>query len=336
MLLSCGAGALCCLTLAAAPADDARFHPPGMRAWDFWYAQHEGVYHAFFLQAPDCAPEPREVPGVPHVGHASSADLVHWTNHGPCLVPQGGTWNDLAIATGSVVRHDGRWWMLFSGRGSRQSGIGLAVSDDLFAWEKVGDGPVVSFGDTFDGEWQGEPLRWRGLADPYVYPEAVDGWYYLALNSRVEGAPISESGCLTMMRSRDLVAWEPHSVMAWPRLWERLETPQVWPHDERWYVVFGGAHDHGLPEGYLAQVPPEVQALKTRGNYVYAADKLAGPYGPVGRWWLLLPDGLWHYIPKVIEGPDGREVLLTMSGYKLSKPYPVSYAEDGSVELAMP
>jgi predicted GH43/DUF377 family glycosyl hydrolase len=40
-------------------------------------------------------------------------------------------------ATGSVVRgDDGRWYMWFTSKGSKNSGIALAVSDDLTTWEK--------------------------------------------------------------------------------------------------------------------------------------------------------------------------------------------------------
>jgi len=152
--------------------------------------------------------------------------------------------------------------MLYTGRGSKVSGLGLAVSDDLMAWRKVGDGPVVLLGKPFPGEWEGKPLQWVGLADPYLYPEPVDGWYYLVLNSQVVGEPISTSGCLTTMRSHDLQTWEPHSVLAFPRLFERLETPQLWRHGNRWYLYFGGAHDHGVPERFLAEAPEEVSTSR--------------------------------------------------------------------------
>ncbi|PJB62732.1 MAG: hypothetical protein CO096_24460, partial [Armatimonadetes bacterium CG_4_9_14_3_um_filter_66_14] len=160
------------------------YHPPGMWCWDFWFAKQSDAYHAFYLEAPFCLGDPQRMHGNQHVGHATSPDLIHWTNQGPAAVPILGTWNDLSIATGSVVAHGGKWWMLYTGRGSKVSGLGLAVSDDLMAWRKVGDGPVVLLGKPFPGEWEGKPLQWVGLADPYLYPEPVDGWYYLVLNSQ--------------------------------------------------------------------------------------------------------------------------------------------------------
>ena len=311
-----------------------RYAPPGMWAWDFWFIQHQGTYHAFHLQAAKCLGEPRLMHGNQHVGHASSTDLLRWTYHGPAAVPILGTWNDRSIATGSCVAHDGNWWMVFTGVGSKVCGIGLAVSPDLMEWRKVGDGPVVLLGQRFEGRWKGERVEWTGLADPYVFPEPVDGWFHMVINSRVAGVPIHESGCLTTMRSRDLVTWEPHAVLAWPRWFERLETPQLWPHGGSWYLYFGGAHDAPMPEEYRNTLPA---GIGSRGNYVFRSDRLEGPFEPVGQWRLELPRGEWGYIAKVLTGPDGRDVmLLTGSDQALSRPYPVTYLPDGSVRLCPP
>lgn len=320
---------------ADATSPPALYHPPGMWAWDFWFARQGDTYHAFYLQAPFCLVEPMLKHNHQHVGHATSRDLWHWVNQGPALVPVQGTWNDLSIATGSTVAHDGRWWMVYTGRGSKGGGIGLAVSDDLMQWRKVGEGPVVPLGARFDGTWQGRPVQWVGLADPYIYPEPVDGWFHMIINSRMVGAPLNQSGCLTTMRSRDLKTWEPHAVLAYPQWWERLETPQLWRRGDRWYLYFGGAHDHELPEKFTADVPPEVRAMTRRGNFVFTSDRMDGPYEPRGTWWLKLPDGQWGYIAKVLPDPEGRDVLLIAIGSKLSAPYPVTYDPDGSVRLGL-
>lgn len=309
------------------PEDPELFRPPGMVTNDNWFAQSGDTFHAFYLQRPAGAGE--AAVGHPNVGHATSTDLWHWVDHGPALVPLRGTWNDLSIATGSVARHEGRWWMVFTGRGSRFSGVGLAVSDDLYRWEPVGDGPVVPCGQAFDGVWQGEALQWVFLADPYLYPEPVDGWMYMALNSRVLGAPLVESGCVTLMRSRDLRSWEPAAVLSYPRWFERMETPQLWQHDGHWYLYFGGAHDAGVPGSFTAVAG--VTGKVARGNYVFHADRLDGPYTPRGQWRLTLPDPRWWYIAKVLPGPGGREVLIATMQEGISPPFLVSYAEDGSL-----
>jgi len=314
------------------------YAPPGMWTNDNWFVRDGDTFHAFYLQVPaaigNLGDWSRRA-GWQHVGHATSTDLVRWTDHGPALVAVRGTWNDDSIATGSIARFDDRWWMVFTANG-RAHGVGLAVSDDLMTWEKVGEGPVIPFDRPYEGAWQGQPLQWRGCADPYLYPEPLDGWRYVVINAQAIGAPLEESGCLATMRSRDLLTWEPGPVLLYPRWFERLETPQLWMRGGRWYLYFGGAHDHDLPPRYLAEVPEEVAKLGRRVNCVFIADTFEGPYEPVGKWWINLPDGRGGYIHKVFPDPDGNDVLITTTGTQLSRPYPVAYGADGQLVLGMP
>ena len=314
------------------------YAPPGMWTNDNWFAQDGETFHAFYLQVPaaigNLSDWSRRA-GWQHVGHATSTDLVHWTDHGPALVAVRGTWNDDSIATGSIARAEGRWYMVFTAVG-RALGVGLAVSDDLMTWEKVGEGPVIPFDRAYEGLWQGRPLVWRGCADPYLYPEPIDGWWHLVLNAQAVGAPLEQSGCLATMRSRDLLTWEPGPVLLYPEWYERLETPQLWTRDGRWYLYFGGAHDHEIPAKYRAEVPEEVQGLGRRVNCVFISEAFEGPYRPVGQWWIKLPDGRGGYIHKVFPGPDGSDVLITTTGTQLSRPYSVTYGSDGQLVLGLP
>ena len=79
--------------------------------------------------------------------HATSDDLVVWTRHEPVLLPgDPGDCDHAEISEASVVRHDGRWFMVYQCRPERESSrrFALAVSDDLWHWEKVpGDGSPV-------------------------------------------------------------------------------------------------------------------------------------------------------------------------------------------------
>ena len=315
--------------------DPGLFHPPGMRAWDNWFAKEGNVYHAFYLEQASCAKEPLD---RSHVGHASSTDLIHWTNHGPVLVAEKNTWNDRHIATGSAVKHDGKWWMVFTGYGTKTNGVGIAVSDDLMTWKKVGNGPVAPLGEHFDAVWEGKPLKWFGIADPYIYPEPVDSWFYMIINAGVVDAPIGLRGCIASMRSRDLKTWEPVGILSWPQWFERMETPQLWQRDGRWYLYFGGAHDAGLPPEKFVKEAEALTSRKVparqpfRGNYVFMSDRFEGPYVPSSKCWL----DMRGYIIKVIPGPDGKDVLIITQDRKISRPYPVTYAPGGSLVIGKP
>ncbi len=334
VLILGGMGLAACAN--ASGAQPSLFHPAGIHTWDLWFAKQADVYHAFYLQRPAIPGVDSRAVGYPQVGHATSRDLIHWTDCGPILVPEHGTWNDVRIATGSAVARDGRWWIVFSGGGSKTSGIGLSQSKDLMTWTKVGDAPVVPFGKDFQGTWQGKGLTWFPIADPYIYPEPIDGWYYLVANAIVRGDPSETAGCLGMLRSRDLRTWEACAVLSYPKWFERMETPQVWQRGGRWYLYFGGAHDIGLPPQKFAQEAAATTGRKPearqhfRGNFVFTADRLEGPYLPGKNCWLRVPG----YIYKVLPAPDGRDVLLTSQQGGISLPYAVTYSADGSMTVA--
>lgn len=323
-------------TIGAMSMTHADFAPPGMWTNDNWFARSGDIYHAFYLQVPRAIGDDncwKLRQGLQWVGHATSTDLANWTDQGPVIVPIRGTWVE-ALATGSVARCDGRWWMVFTVNAGKP-GVGLAVSDDLMKWELVGDGPVLPSG-VYTGTWQGQPLKWWPCADPYLYPEPVDGWMVMVINAQVEGAPAGEGGCLATMRSRDLKTWEPGPVLLYPQMIERLETPQLWRHGSRWYLCFGAAHDQKeVSAQWRATVPADIKDRR-RVNCVYMSDRWDGGYAPMpGKWWLDAPHpNGGGYIHKVIAGPDGRDRLITTTGnLKLSPPYEVVYGEDGGITL---
>ena len=90
----------------------------------------------------------------------------------PVLLPGGpGECDHAEISEASVVRHDGRWHMVYQCRPERDSSrrFALAVSDDLWTWEKVpGDGTPVF---TPLPEWSGWTEKGRaGVQGPLDHP----------------------------------------------------------------------------------------------------------------------------------------------------------------------
>ena len=323
------------LPMTTSLAQTPLYAPPGMVTNDNWFAKSGDTYHAFYLCVPKCMGDVNDWSQrgkFTEIGHATSKDLVHWTDQGPVVVPIPGTWHS-QLATGSVAQFGGKWWMIYTSAGT-PPGLALAVSDDLMTWKLVGDKPVVPF-QAFDAEWQGKPIKWVPMADPYLYPEPIDGWMVMVINSRVEGAPENSHGCLPTLRSKDMLNWEPGPVLAYPEWVERPETPQLWRHGDKWYLYYGAAHDQ--PEfapKWLAEAPEGIRDHR-RVNCVMVADRFEGPYRHVpGKWWLdRMPDGRGGYIHKVLTGPDGNDVLITTTDGYLSPPYRVVYGDDGSVGL---
>jgi len=77
--------------------------------------------------------------------------------------------------------------------------------------------------------------------------------------------------------------------------------------------------------------------VPARANHVLVSDRLEGPFHDPMDGWKHLPDGRRGYIAKVIEGPDGGDVLLaTVDSSMLSLPYPVRYGPAGVPQIAPP
>ena len=329
--------------LAQADQAPAGFHPPGMWTWDNWFAYDGQRWHAFYLQLAQAVGPDRRWKNndfYKQVGHATSTNLRDWQDEGPALCALSGTWNDRHIATGSVVRHDGRWWMVFTGRGTKADGVGLAVSDDLKTWSAAQDTPLFPLTGTFGGgveagvfasKWEGQTLRWIGISDPYLVTEQMDGWYLMVLCSRVLDVPLAQSGCLTMLRSRDLRHWEEPEIVAWPRCFERMETPQLWKRLEMWHLSFGGVLDGEWVKQNSGALPDAVKNQKSHQNYCYSLDRFAGPADSERLQHIKAPRG--HYIMKVLPLTPEQDLAIFTASDKsnswISPPYPVRYGEKG-------
>ena len=281
------------------------YKPQGKNAWDFWFALSGDTYHAFYLEYPDEKTQPDQAQRHSRqwIGHAESKDLIHWTECPTALREE-----DKGIATGSVIFHEGKWFMLTS-----HQGFSLAESDDLRKWRWSKENPVYH-GEPLEADWQGKRVKFKMLADPYLYPEKRDGYWYATVNSHIEGSPQGERGAQVLVRSKDLRHWEGWKVIAWPKLFERMETAQIWEHNGRWYlysgVVIENAHEKRQP------------------NVIYMASRFEGPYE--AQPWLPGVDN-W-YIGKRVVTREGKEVFLAGQNYRsLSRPVSIEYAADGRV-----
>ena len=121
---------------------------PDKWVWDFWLARDAQQHHVFYLQAPRSLRRSELRHHNASIGHAVSSDLRRWRVLPDALHPgPPGSWDDLATWTGSVIEHDGRWHMLYTGINRSEGGliqrIGLAVSEDLTHWSKHPANPVL-------------------------------------------------------------------------------------------------------------------------------------------------------------------------------------------------
>jgi beta-fructofuranosidase len=181
--------------------------------WDSWVVDDGGTFHLYFLRAPRALGDPGRRHHHAQIGHATSTDLREWTDHGVVLSPTPGSWDDLAVWSGSVTRgDDGIWRMYYTaintrGHGLKDQQIGLAESDDLYRWRKVGSAPVLTVDPRLYRTLDGDPAASETWRDPFVYRDPDGGWRML-ITARIAGGRRNDDGVLAMARSPDLRRWE--------------------------------------------------------------------------------------------------------------------------------
>ncbi len=214
------------------------FTLPGHTIGDSWFAVHDGTAHCFFCTSPD--PDPSW-----HwdIGHAVSEDLRRWEYVGLALKRGSGeAWDSQTLSTGSVVEYGGRFWMAYSGlrRGEnpptrKVHRVGLAVSDDLYQWQKYGDEPVNERDPRLYerlGPARGAFGQWR---DPFLLVDAER--VYQLVSARTKAADRSRRGGVGLVVSTGMQRWRVEQPLQVPPFAHEIEVPQVYAIDGRYYLV---------------------------------------------------------------------------------------------------
>ncbi len=230
--------------------------------WDSWIADDGDLYHLFFLKAPRAL----EDAGLRHtaavIGHATSRDLTDWDVHEDALLPAAKGWDDLALWTGSVVRGDDGTWRLFytalsntPGHGVKDQRIGMAESDGLTGWRRVGDRPLIEPDPRWYRTLADDPKASETWRDPFVFRDPDgDGWHML-ITARDPDAPRLEDGVLAHARSADLTTWELQPALTVPAGFGQIEVPQVRTIDAQPVLVFT-CHPEEQSERQIARHGP--------------------------------------------------------------------------------
>lgn len=187
----------------------------GQWVWDSWFVSHEGVHHAFYLQASRALGDPNRRHRNVSVGHAVSNDLKNWTVVQDALaISDSPAFDSYTTWTGSVVRNDdGKWFMFYTGTSREDGGdvqsIGLATSNDLYTFTKFSTQALVRADETWyakldKAQWHDEAFR-----DPWVFkfsPE--DATWHMLITARAKDSAPLDSGVMGHAVSQDLVNWK--------------------------------------------------------------------------------------------------------------------------------
>ena len=281
---------------------------PNDWVWDFWLADTGTEYHLFFLKAQRSLGDPDSRHANATIGHAVSTDLHQWDLVSDAITPgKPGTWDDRAIWTGSVIEHDGTWYMLYTGTSVAERGaiqrIGVATSDDLVHWDKF-DEPVVEA----DGRWyeligdsSWPEQAWR---DPWVM--RVGDRYHILITARSNHGPADGRGVIGHAVSDDLRVWEVEPPLSEPGDFGHLEVPQVVHTQKGWLHVFSCEEQRVSTSGLVCH-PQQAGDL----TYVVSADEQLGPFD-VSKATPSLPRGL--YSGRLVKSRDGSWMWLAFVG----------------------
>ncbi|QDV45569.1 hypothetical protein Enr13x_54480 [Stieleria neptunia] len=266
---------------------------------------HDGLYHLFHLV----------LPNHDFIAHAVSTDALNWRRVNNALfIGDPGSWDDLMLWTMHVSpdpHHSGRWRMFYTGLSRRDQGnfqrLGMAVSDDLFHWEKApvrwedhrgprdpervkralqqsratsADPRHAMFDPTScfplepDPEYYEASLdegrHWVSFRDPFYHHDGNDGWLMAA--GRVNTGPVVRRGCVALMKEVEPNHFVAHPPLHHPRLYDDIEVPNLIVVDDDHYLIGSIREDAKIRYWHTDEIGHRWQSyhdnvLLPQGNY---------------------------------------------------------------------
>jgi beta-fructofuranosidase len=254
----------------------------------------DGLYHLFHLVLPNHA----------YIAHATSPDGLHWSRAKHALfISDPPKWDDGMLWTMHVSPDPdkkGAWRMFYSGLTRSEKGriqrIGLALSDDLYNWQKVeGNGyPIEIKGELYESSLD-QGRHWVSFRDPFFTEIGKERWLLAA--ARVPFGPIHRRGCVFLAREIGRDKFEIQKPLSHPGLYDDIEVPALVELAGRYYLIgsiredikvhywysdsprgpFSNFSDNVLlPKGnYAARICPEDDRL-TVWNFFYQQGEIKG------------------------------------------------------------
>jgi beta-fructofuranosidase len=298
---------------------------PGNYIGDSWYYVEQEIIHCFYLTCPQTI----ERHTAWDIGHATSTDLVNWQIR-ELAVKKGnpGAYDGICPATGSVIRFQDHYWMAYTGNWNGPvPSVALAVSKDLYRWEKCAWNPVTRLEPKYYETRGTEPRNWPHWRDPFVF--AHDGYvYHYVCARRKSGAP-NTRGTLGLARTPNMREWEVLPPPVVDPLVGELEVPQVYQSGKRCYLLFSTLPEL-LSEELLARCP---QTELPPTSYVMVGPSPLGPFTLHGSGRILPPQHpVQPYANQLVTWQDQPYLIGTVWNDKqdyICDPIPVHFTETG-------
>ena len=281
--------------------------------WDLWLVVNGADYHVYYLQASRALNDPELRHHNVSIGHAISQDLRSWEILPDALHPslEEGDWDDFITWTGSVIQHEGRWYMFYTG-GKRDENaliqrIGYAVSNDLIHWERIPGNPVILHDEQHYEGYDPDVWHDHTWRDPWVMKDPNTDSFFAFITARVKEGPKDGRGVIALAHSPDLVQWEVRDPVTPPGEFGYMEVPQVINIGDMYYLLFSTVKQfHSEVRLSRSQTEPQT------GIHYLVSDALTGPYRYLTDTFLLGDSQGTHYGGKIVKDTDGQWALLPM------------------------
>lgn len=226
---------------------------------------HNGLYHLFHLI----------IPNHDYIAHAVSHDCISWKRvKNAIFVGDPGEWDDDMLWTMHVYKAGDHFEMYYTGLQRKLRGtnslIGLAVSHDLYNWEKKNEQlyPIESKGPYYES-MEDSPRKWLSFRDPFRfdYQEST----YLLVCARWAAGPVSRRGCIGLLKlQEDAVQYLP--PLHYPMVYDDLECPCAFELNGRFYAIASIREDVKVRYWFSQSFLDEYHAfhanvLLPQGNY---------------------------------------------------------------------
>jgi sucrose-6-phosphate hydrolase SacC (GH32 family) len=302
------------------------FKLPSSWVWDFWFADDGEIFHLYFLKASKALVDPNRRHWRATVGHATSRNLVEWTEQTDAIIPDDTpAFDDLATWTGSVVREEsGKWRMFYTAVSRADNGISQrissVVSDDLFNWHRELDRQILEP----DAKWYevAENRQWADQAwrDPWVF-KGQAGWEML-ITARANNGEPDNRGVIGRATSPDLIKWTIQPPLSKPGCgFGQIEVIQTVLVEGKPVMIFSCLG---------SELSSERKAQDGMGGvWAVPAESLEGPFD-VSKAYRLTDDSL--YVGRIIQDRSSKSQFLAFRNFEdgewiggICDPKPVSW-----------
>ena len=165
----------------------------------------------------------------------STADFVHFEEHGEMLRRGSVSEQDLYVYTGSVIQTPDGFHIFYTGcnphleEGKLRQAVMHAVSKDMQTWTKLPEHTFFAPTDKYERD------DWR---DPFVFWNSETNEYnMLVLARHKEGIP-RRRGLIALCSSKDLLNWQAQEPFYSPDLYSAHECPDLFKMGDWWYLIF--------------------------------------------------------------------------------------------------